>query len=86
MAYKSRMFLRKVIAVQKTFLEHRDSGLTQTAIWRKHIRDQYFIERGTFYRYLAIPAKKLYKELIHRNKITRQQKAQFFNNQKTVNK
>jgi hypothetical protein len=57
MAYNNRNFLERIIEIQNITLEYKAKGCTQEWIFRKLIRKNYKISRGTFYRYLAMPAK-----------------------------
>jgi hypothetical protein len=60
--YNSRNFLLRVKQVNEIYMEHAQRGLTVETIYRKYVKDQYLIARGTFYRYLSIPYKKLLSE------------------------
>lgn len=59
MAYTAKYFLQRVKAVNETYKQWADIGLTNEAIYNRHIRDTYHISRATFYNYLAIPYSRL---------------------------
>ena len=64
MAYNRENFLEKVIVIQKIYLEYYDGGLSNRAIFKLHIKPRFVnITERTFYKYLAINAKKELKEL-----------------------
>ena len=67
-------FLRKVLAVQTTYLEHYHEGIIKKWLWKTYIENTYFIEYRTFLDYLDINAKKEIKEL--EKKISQHEKEQ----------
>jgi hypothetical protein len=52
-------YLTKVQRVNEIFCEYHEKGYSNEWIFRNQIRDQFLIERGTFYSYLQVPYKKL---------------------------
>ena len=58
-----RLYYKKVLAVQKTFLEHWKEGISKKFVYRKHIKDKYYIGVRTFQKYLSINARRELKKL-----------------------
>jgi len=52
-------FLKKVKEVNEIYLEHSRRGASPGYIYRCYIRDQFYISRRTFFRYLTIPYKRM---------------------------
>lgn len=64
MAYNNNNLLVRMIEVQNITLEHTARGVKQEWVYVNVIFPQYRVSRGTYYRYLAYPAK---AELRRRN-------------------
>ncbi|MEO0337602.1 MAG: hypothetical protein AAF242_00165 [Bacteroidota bacterium] len=56
-------FYKKVQAVQKIYREHKEEGITDGYIWRKHIKDVFYIGKSTFTRYMTISASREIKTI-----------------------
>lgn len=54
---------KKVLAVQKIFLEKYEEGQFKSTIYKRYIRDKFYISERTFWRYLDTNAKKEIKRL-----------------------
>lgn len=65
MAYNKKNLLSKIIEIQEITLLHKKKGITQKAIYKNEIENQYMISCSTYNRYLAINAKKELKELVN---------------------
>ncbi|MBO7438964.1 MAG: hypothetical protein J6U21_04730 [Bacteroidales bacterium] len=63
MAYSSKYFLQRVKAVNESYKRWSDIGLSNEAIYLRHIRDSFHISRSTFYSYLAIPYARLLRDI-----------------------
>jgi len=63
MAYNKQNHLKKIIDIQNIYLEHNAKGVSGEFIYKRMISQVYKISRSTFYKYLAINAKKELKEL-----------------------
>ncbi|MFK5950170.1 MAG: hypothetical protein QM500_15505 [Methylococcales bacterium] len=75
MAYSRENHLKKVVIIQEIYLEHRDSGLPNRAIFKLYIKPRFVsITERTFYKYLSINAK---KELTQLKKIKESQMTLF---------
>jgi len=59
MAYTAKYFLQRVKVVNETYKHWAEIGLSNEAIYNRHIRDTYHISRATFYNYLTIPYARL---------------------------
>lgn len=57
MAYTNVNFYKRVLKVQEIYLLHKPKGLSNRAIFKKYVRDNFIISEATFYNYLAINAK-----------------------------
>lgn len=57
MAYNKKNLLIKMIEIQDITLEHTKRGVKQEWVYTNVIWPQYRISRGTYYKYLAQPAK-----------------------------
>jgi hypothetical protein len=57
--YNNRNFLLRVKKINEIYVEHAQRGVPATEIYRRYIGTTFFISRGTFYRYLTIPYKRL---------------------------
>lgn len=53
----NRVFLAKVKQVNEIYVEYSKRGVPPENIYRLYIRDQFYISRRTFFRYLTIPYK-----------------------------
>lgn len=58
MAYNRRNLLLKIVEIQEITLEHTGRGVSQEWLFDNVIQTTYHISRGTYYRYLAINAKR----------------------------
>jgi hypothetical protein len=56
--YNKKNKLQVIVCVQEEYLKHANSGRTTVYIYRTYIYPRFFISLGTFYRYLATPAKR----------------------------
>ena len=65
MAYNKKNLLVKIIEIQELTLSLKKKGLTQKAIYRNEIENQYMISFSSYCSYLAINAKKELKELVN---------------------
>ncbi len=65
MAYNKKNLLSKIIEIQEITLRFKKKGLTQKAIFRNEIENQYMISFSTYCKYLATNAKKELKELVN---------------------
>ena len=74
MAYTKKHFLKRVIDVQETVLEHTERGTSQIWVYRNIIYPKLHISRSTFNEYLAMNAKKELRELEEREKLDTQLK------------
>lgn len=63
MAYSRENLLKRIIEVQETYLREKKEGVSVTHVYNNYIYPKYLISRATFYKYLAINAKKEIKEL-----------------------
>ncbi|RME95480.1 MAG: hypothetical protein D6772_13085 [Bacteroidetes bacterium] len=54
--------LRRALAVQEIYLQHKHEGVMNTFIYRRFVKPQVPISERTFQRYLEIPAKKLLRK------------------------
>lgn len=63
MAFNRKNFLKRVIDTQEIYLEHCDSGLSNREIFKQFIEPCWIITERTFYKYLAIPAKRDLKRI-----------------------
>lgn len=59
--------LLKAIKVQNITLEHTRKGVTQEWVFENLVKDNFFISKRTYDRYLSINAKKLLKDLYPEN-------------------
>lgn len=66
MAECSVLQLKKIIEIQDITIHEKKRGVTQKWIYENLIRDQYFISKATYDRYLARNAKKELRELEER--------------------
>lgn len=57
MAYNKNNLLLKMVEIQNITLEHTKRGVKQEWVYTNVIWPQYRVSRGTYYRYLAYPAK-----------------------------
>ena len=57
MAYNRRNYLNKVIKVQDITLQYTKKGSTQQWVFNNIIAPEFNISIGTYYNYLACPAK-----------------------------
>ena len=64
MAYNKKNYYRRIIEIQELTKEYQELGLTNTKIYEKYIKDQYFICKRTYDEYLGVPAKRNLKRLI----------------------
>jgi hypothetical protein len=55
--------LLKIVKIQNITLENTRKGITQTWVYNNLIKDQFFLSKRTYDRYLGVPAKKLLKDL-----------------------
>lgn len=55
--------MNRVQAVQEVYNLHKQEGIPDAFIWRKHIYPKYFISLDTFYRYLQISPKTELKKM-----------------------
>jgi hypothetical protein len=55
--------LLKIIKIQDITLENTRKGITQEFVYHNLIKDEFFLSKRTYYRYLSTPAKKLLKQL-----------------------
>ena len=63
MGYNKKNFIHRVIDIQELTLENTKRGVTQEWIYTNIIFPEYRISKRTYYNYLAMPAKKMKKEL-----------------------
>lgn len=64
MGYNKRNFIDRVVYIQEVTLENTKRGVTQEWVYANIIFPEYRISRRTYYSYLAMPAKKIKRELI----------------------
>lgn len=58
------IYLQKVLAVQVEFSKHWDTGLfTKRKIWQLFIQPKFYVCETTMYRYNAINARKMLREM-----------------------
>lgn len=62
MSYNSTNKLKRIIKIQRITLEHTAKGVTQEWIFINLIQPVFDISRTTYYRYLAVNARKNLKE------------------------
>lgn len=55
--------LRKILAIQTEYLKHKQEGISTRYVFNHYIRDKFYITERTFWRYLAINAKRELKLL-----------------------
>lgn len=48
--------------VQDVYLQHKETDVTVTDVYHKHIYPTFLISRATFYNYLAVPVNKILKQ------------------------
>lgn len=65
MAYNKKNLIDTVIDIQELTLENTKRGVTQEWIFNNIIKPEYRISKRTYYNYLAMPAKKIKRELIN---------------------
>ena len=46
--------LKKIEAIQRVYLQHKKDGVTSIGIFRVYIKEQFYINKRTFYRYLEV--------------------------------
>ncbi|WP_312339511.1 hypothetical protein [Sphingobacterium sp.] len=63
MAYNKKNQLIIAKKVQDIYLKHSKEGVTTRSIYNEHIYPVFFISIATFYKYLAINARKELKEI-----------------------
>jgi hypothetical protein len=63
MSYNKLNHLKKIIDIQNIYLEHNAKGVSGEFIYKRMINPVYKVSRATFYKYLAINAKKELKEI-----------------------
>jgi len=68
MAYTRANLLRRIIRIQDITLEHTRKGVTQEWVYQNLIKPIYFIDKRTFYRYLATNAKAELKKMLENEK------------------
>lgn len=56
MAYNKKNLLERVLDVQNVYKQHKTDYTTNAGIFREFIEPKFRISKGTFYRYLTIPA------------------------------
>lgn len=57
MGYNDKNRLQRIIDIQNITMIHKNKGENQEWIYNNIIEPNYRISRGTYYRYLATPAK-----------------------------
>lgn len=55
--YNGRNRLLKIARIQEITLEHTSKGVTQEWVFENIIKPTYFINKRTYYKYLAVNAK-----------------------------
>ena len=63
MAYSKRNRLKRIIDIQKIYLEKQAVGVTTTKVYELYVAKQYRISSSCYYDYLTVNAKKELKEL-----------------------
>jgi len=63
MAYNKRNLLVKILEIQELVAVEYAKGISYTVIYRRYIRDKYYISYSTFNNYLSRNAKKELAEL-----------------------
>lgn len=58
MAYNRINILTRIVIIQEITFEQTQQGVSQEYVYRMHVAPRFCISRRTFYRYLAINAKK----------------------------
>lgn len=53
----------RALEVQELYRQHKEEDLSNVYIFRKYIRPEHRISIRTFYRYLAIPARRIIKQI-----------------------
>ncbi len=61
MGYRDNNRLERIADIQDLTMKHKTNGSTQEWIYANIINPTYKISRGTYYRYLATPAKLMLK-------------------------
>ena len=62
MAYTNKNYINRVIDIQDITLEHTKRGVTQQWVFDNIIEPHYRISKRTYYKYLALPAKRMKRE------------------------
>lgn len=63
MAYNKLNYFKRVKQVQDVFLEHKKDGVTTAYVFNTYIKDRFHIGICTFYKYMAVNARKELKAL-----------------------
>lgn len=63
MSYSRINLLRKILIIQQIYTTHNKQGVSNEFIFTHYIEPNYFISKASFYRYLAVNAKKELKKL-----------------------
>jgi hypothetical protein len=61
MPFNLKNYYKKVTAIQAVYDIHARIGLTNEEIYRRYIRDVFFVSRSTFYKYITISIPKDFK-------------------------
>lgn len=56
-------FYLKVLAVQEAYLKNKRDGVSNRYVFRTYIKNTFFINERTMYKYLAINSKRALKEI-----------------------
>lgn len=78
MAYNKKNYYKRIIEIQELTKELQAIGLSNTKIYKQHIKGGYFISKRTFDEYLGIPAQRELNKMLEAEK---QQMKLFDNNQ-----